>query len=167
MSRAPGGELKYTGTKPKGLGPGLAVDLLSDIRYRSMIIGLDGDLSGEFATKLTIDQVSLGPGHGFIAGLVHSAFSKLPLKLNVNINGPFRALIQMAKGVQGPDPGDRPGDAVPGRFARAQGRGAEHHQERGPAHPAPKAPTQATTSPHHPEERSDQALCKCGASSPA
>ncbi|HWU92283.1 MAG TPA: YdbH domain-containing protein, partial [Sphingomicrobium sp.] len=41
VSRAPGGELKYTGTKPKGLGPGLAVDLLSDIRYRSMTIGLD------------------------------------------------------------------------------------------------------------------------------
>jgi hypothetical protein len=102
VSRAPGGELKYTGTKPKGLGPGLAVDLLSDIRYRSMTIGLDGDLSGEFATKLTIDQVSLGPGHGFVAGLVHSAFSKLPLKLNVNINGPFRALIQMVKGFKDP-----------------------------------------------------------------
>jgi len=102
VSRAPGGELKYTGTKPKGLGPGLAVDLLSDIRYRSMTIGLDGDLSGEFATTLTIDQVSLGPGHGFVAGLVHSAFSKLPLKLNVNINGPFRALIHMVKGFKDP-----------------------------------------------------------------
>jgi hypothetical protein len=102
VSRAPGGDLKYTGTKPKGLGPGLAFDLLSDIRYRSMIIGLDGDLSGEFATKLTIDQVSLGPGHGFIAGLVHSAFAKLPLKLNVNINGPFRALIQTTKAFKDP-----------------------------------------------------------------
>jgi hypothetical protein len=67
-----------------------------------MVIGLDGDLSGEFATKLTIDQVSLGPGHGFLAGLVHSAFSKLPLKLNVNITGPFRALIQMTKGFKDP-----------------------------------------------------------------
>jgi translocation and assembly module TamB len=102
VSRAPGGELKYSGTKPKGLGPGLAVDLLSDIRFRSMVIGLDGELSGEFATKLAIDQVSLGPGHGFLAGLVHSAFSKLPLKLNVNINGPFRALIEMGKGFKDP-----------------------------------------------------------------
>ncbi len=102
VSRAPGGELKYTGTKPKGLGPRLAVDLLSDIRYRSMVIGLNGYLSGEFATSLAIDQVSLGPGHGFIAGLVHSAFSKLPLKLNVNINGPFRALIQTAKAFKDP-----------------------------------------------------------------
>jgi hypothetical protein len=101
-SRAPGGELKYSGTKPKGMAAGLAVDLLSDIRFRSMVIRLDGDLAGEFATKLTVDQVSLGPGHGFLAGLVHRAFSRLPLKLNVNINGPFRALIQMAKAFKDP-----------------------------------------------------------------
>src|SRR5205085_9899261 len=63
---------------------------------------LDGDLSGELATRLTVDQVSLGPGHGFLAGLVHHAFSRLPLKLNVNINGPFRALIQMAKSFKDP-----------------------------------------------------------------
>jgi hypothetical protein len=67
-----------------------------------MVIRLDGDLAGEFATRLTVDQVSLGPGHGFLAGLVHRAFSRLPLKLNVNINGPFRALIQMAKAFKDP-----------------------------------------------------------------
>lgn len=101
-SRAPGGQLKYSGTKPGGLAGGIAFDLLSDIRYRTMIIRLDGDLAGEFATRLTIDQVSLGPGHGIVARLVHRAFSKLPLKLNLNINGPFRALIQMAKAFKDP-----------------------------------------------------------------
>jgi hypothetical protein len=101
-SRAPGGELKYSGTKPGGLAGGLAFDLLSDIRYRSMVIRLDGDLSGEFATRVAVDQVSLGPGHGIVASLVHRAFSKLPLKLNLNINGPFRALIQMAKSFKDP-----------------------------------------------------------------
>lgn len=101
-SRAPGGQLKYTGTKPGGLAGGVAFDLLSDIRYRTMIIRLDGDLAGEFATRLTVDQVSLGPGHGLVASLVHRAFSKLPLKLNLNINGPFRALIQMAKAFKDP-----------------------------------------------------------------
>ena len=101
-SRAPGGQLKYEGTKPGGLAGGVAFDLLSDIRYRTMIIRLDGDLAGEFATRLTVDQVSLGPGHGLVAGLVHRAFSKLPLKLNLNINGPFRALIQMAKAFKDP-----------------------------------------------------------------
>ncbi|HEX8839620.1 MAG TPA: YdbH domain-containing protein, partial [Sphingomicrobium sp.] len=101
-SRQPGGELKYTGTKPGGLAGGLAFSLLSNIRYRSMVIRLDGDLSGEFATRVSIDQVSLGPGHGIAAALVHRAFSRLPLKLNLNINGPFRALIQMAKSFRDP-----------------------------------------------------------------
>jgi hypothetical protein len=101
-SRPPGGELKYSGTKPAGLAPGIAFDLLSDIRYRSMIVRLNGDLAGEFATQLTVDGVSLGPSHGLIAGIVRSAFSKLPLRLNVNINAPFRSLIQMAKAFRDP-----------------------------------------------------------------
>ena len=101
-SRAPGGELKYTGTKPEGLAPGVAFDLFSDIRYKSMVVRLNGDLAGEFATTMTIDGVSLGPSHGFVAGLVHKVFSQLPIRLNVNINGPFRAIIQMAKGFKDP-----------------------------------------------------------------
>jgi hypothetical protein len=101
-SRLPGGELKYSGTKPSGLAPGIAFDLLSDIHYRSMIVRLNGDLAGEFATNLTIDGVSLGPPHGLVSSLVHSAFAKLPIRLNVNINGPFRALIQMAKAFKDP-----------------------------------------------------------------
>jgi translocation and assembly module TamB len=101
-SRLPGGQLKYTGTKPEGLAPGIAFDLFSDIRYKSMIVRLNGDLAGEFATTMTIDGVSLGPSHGFVAGLVHKVFSQLPIRLNVNINGPFRAIIQMAKGFKDP-----------------------------------------------------------------
>ena len=101
-SRPPGGELKYSGTRPKALAAGVAFDLLQDIRFKSMIVRLDGDLAGEFATRLTIDGVSLGPSHGLVAGLVRRVFSQLPLRLNVNINGPFRALIQMAKAFKDP-----------------------------------------------------------------
>jgi translocation and assembly module TamB len=101
-SRPPGGELKYSGTKLAGLATGIAFDLLSDIRYKSMIVRLNGDLAGEFATTLTIDGVSLGPTHGFAAGLVHKVLSQVPIRLNVNINGPFRALIQMAKAFKDP-----------------------------------------------------------------
>jgi translocation and assembly module TamB len=101
-SRPPGGELHYTGTKPGGLAAGVAFDLFTDIKYKSMIVRLNGDLAGEFATKLTIEGPSLGPTHGFVAGLVHKVFSQIPLRLNVNINGPFRALIQMAKGFKDP-----------------------------------------------------------------
>jgi hypothetical protein len=101
-SRPPGGEFKYTGTKPGGLAAGIAYDLFTNIKYKSMIVRLNGDLAGEFATRLTIEGPSLGPTHGFVAGLVHKVFSQIPLRLNVNINGPFRALIQMAKGFKDP-----------------------------------------------------------------
>lgn len=102
-SRPPGGEFAYEGTKPKaGIVAGLAFDLLSDVNYKSMIIRLDGDLAGEFATRFTIEQVSLGHRGGFLAGLARGAFSNIPLKVNLNISGPFRALIQMAKGFKDP-----------------------------------------------------------------
>jgi hypothetical protein len=67
-----------------------------------MIVRLNGDLAGEFATNLTIEGPSLGPTHGLVAGIVHRVFSQIPLRLNVNINGPFRALIQMAKAFKDP-----------------------------------------------------------------
>jgi hypothetical protein len=101
-SRPPGGELHYSGTKPGGMAAGIAFDLFTDIRYKSMIVRLNGDLAGEFATNLTIEGPSLGPTHGFVAGLVHKVFSQIPLRLNVNINGPFRALIEMTKGFRDP-----------------------------------------------------------------
>ncbi len=102
-SRDPGGEFAYTGTKPKaGMVAGLAFDLLSDIKYRSMTIRLDGDLAGEFATRFTIRQISLGDGGGLAGNLIRGAFRNVPLQVNLNISGPFRALIQMAKGFKDP-----------------------------------------------------------------
>jgi hypothetical protein len=81
---------------------GVAFDLLSDIRYRNMVIRLDGDLAGEFATRFTINEISLGQEGGFVAGIVRGAFRNVPLRVNLNISGPFRALIQMAKGFKDP-----------------------------------------------------------------
>ena len=102
-SRPPGGTFRYTGTKPKaGMIAGAVFTLLSDLKYRSMIVRLDGDLSGEFASRVTIDQISLGRGGGLAGSIIRGAFSKVPLKLNLNINGPFRALIQTAKAYKDP-----------------------------------------------------------------
>jgi hypothetical protein len=67
-----------------------------------MIIRLDGDLAGEFATRFTINEVTLSNKGGFVAGLVRGAFRKVPLRVNLNVRGPFRALIQMAKGFKDP-----------------------------------------------------------------
>jgi hypothetical protein len=104
-AREPGGNFKYTGTRPKaGLAAGVAFDLLGNLRYRSMIIRLDGDLAGEFATRFAISEISLGTqgGGGFASSLVRRAFRKVPLKVNLSISGPFRALIQTAKGFRDP-----------------------------------------------------------------
>ena len=129
-ARQPGGEFSYNGTKPQaGLAVGLAFDLLSNIRYQQMTIRLDGDLAGEFATRFEIGDVSLGNRGGFVAGIVRNAFKKVPLKVNLSVRGPFRALIQMAKGFKDPSaviqpvlpfPLDTPGLAVETRILRKE-----------------------------------------------
>ncbi len=99
-SRLPGGRLTYVGSTPKlGLPARLALQLLTDLRYRSLIVRLDGDLAGEFGTRLTFDQVALGEGR--VAGLLRS-INRIPFKFNVSIKGPFRALINMSKGFRDP-----------------------------------------------------------------
>ena len=102
-SRQPGGVLSYTGVVDRanlGFVANFAFDALRELRYRSMIIRLDGDLAGEFATRLTVDEVGLGQTGS--ARFLRSVTRKLPLKFNVTIRGPFRALIATAKGFRDP-----------------------------------------------------------------
>ncbi len=120
-ARAPGGTLSYVGAMNRadlGFAAKIAFDALKDLRYRSMIVRLDGDLSGEFATRITIDQLGLSGSSGS-AKLVRSAFAKVPFRFNINIRGPFRALIQTAKSYKDPrqqinDVLTRPLDSIPG-----------------------------------------------------
>ncbi|QNM83524.1 YdbH domain-containing protein [Sphingomonas sabuli] len=154
VSREPGGRFRYTGTKPDaGLVAGVAFDLLSDIRFRNMVIRLDGDLAGEFASRFTIEEISVGgEGGGLISSLVRGAFRNVPIKINLNIAGPFRALIQMAKGFKDPSaviqpvlpfPLDAPGLVVESRTLRK-----EEDQER----ITPIDQIEATPTPPQPNE---------------
>lgn len=103
-SRAPGGSLLYNGVVNKadlGTMGNIAFNALRDLRFKSMIIRLDGDLAGEFAARLAIDGVGIGQSNStqrFIRGLL----AKIPMRLNVNITGPFRALIATAKSFSDP-----------------------------------------------------------------
>ena len=111
-SRPGGGSLAYNGVVNKadlGTMGNIAFNALRDLRFKSMIIRLDGDLAGEFTSRLAIDGVGLGQTstQKFIRGLL----SKIPLKLNVTISGPFRALIATAKSVT--DPRSVLGDVLP------------------------------------------------------
>ncbi len=101
-SREAGGVLSYNGVVNRanlGTFGGMAFDALKNLRFRSMIIRLDGYLDGEFATRLTIDQVALG--NSKTARLLKS-INRIPFKFNVTIKGPFRALIATAKSFRDP-----------------------------------------------------------------
>ena len=103
-SREPGGTLSYNGVVNRaniGLFGKLAFDALRSLRFRNMIVRLDGDLSGEFATRLTIDQVAIGQANN-VQRLLKSAVRRVPFKFNVTIRGPFRSLIATSKSLQDP-----------------------------------------------------------------
>ncbi|WP_084607690.1 intermembrane phospholipid transport protein YdbH family protein [Sphingomonas jaspsi] len=136
-SREDGGTLSYNGVVNRanlGMFGGLAFDALRDLRFKSMIIRLDGYLDGEFATRLTIDQVGLGntSTQRFLKSV-----NKIPFKFNVSIKGPFRALIATAKSFN--DATDvispalpRPLDEVPGIVVETRRREESQQQTQTP-----------------------------------
>ena len=110
-SRPGGGTLAYNGVVNKadtGMVSRLAFDALRDLRFKSMIIRLDGYLDGEFATRLTVEGVGLG--NTSTQRLIRS-IARIPFKFNVSIKGPFRALIATAKSFR--DPSDVISGALP------------------------------------------------------
>jgi len=119
-SREGGGSLAYNGVVNKadlGTMGNIAFNALRDLRFKSMIIRLDGDLAGEFTTRMAIEGVGLGQTS--TQKIIRSLLSKIPLKLNVTITGPFRALIATAKSFNDPrtiisDVLPRPLQDVPG-----------------------------------------------------
>jgi hypothetical protein len=101
-----------------GMMGNIAFNALRDLRFRSMIIRLDGDLAGEFAARLSTEGVALGQSTK-TQKIIRSFLAKLPIRLNINITGPFRALIATAKSFRDPrqvirDVLPRPLEEVPG-----------------------------------------------------
>jgi hypothetical protein len=151
-ARAPGGTLSYVGVVNRsnlGMLGNAAFDALKELRYRSMIIRLDGDLAGEFATRLTIEQLGLAGGSG-ISKIIQGAFKKVPFRFNINIKGPFRSLIQTAKSYR--DPREqigtvlpRPLEDVPGIVTEVRRRDEEEQKT--------QTPVQETVTPTPPTER--------------
>jgi translocation and assembly module TamB len=136
-SREGGGTLAYNGVVNKanlGLMGSLAFDALRDLKFRSMIIRLDGYLDGEFATRLAIQGVGLGntSTQQFIKSI-----NRIPFNFNVTIKGPFRALIATAKSFRDPtqviEPAlPRPLDEVPGIVVETRRREESQQQSQTP-----------------------------------
>ena len=90
-AREGGGIIEYkAGSEDLGLGAKLALSIVRSLGYGSMIVRLEGDLDGEFATTMDIDQVRLGET---TAAKIVKSVSDVPVNLDVSINGPFRALV--------------------------------------------------------------------------
>jgi hypothetical protein len=103
-SRPGGGSLAYNGVVNKanlGTMGNIAFNALRDLRFKSMIIRLDGDLAGEFAARLSIDGAGIGQSNQ-TQKIIRGLLAKIPMRLNVNISGPFRALIATAKSFYDP-----------------------------------------------------------------
>lgn len=151
-SREGGGTLSYEGAINKanlGFFGGLAFDALRSLRFRSMIVRLDGDLAGEFATRLTIDQVALGQATS-VQRLLRSAVRKVPFKFNVTIIGPFRSLIATAKSMQDPrnvirDVLPVPIDQIPGVVTEVRQREESQDMQQTPVNQKIEVTTQPPT----------------------
>jgi hypothetical protein len=138
-SRAPGGRLSYNGAVNRanlGTAGNLAFNALRDLRFQSMIIRLDGDLAGEFGTTLVIDGVGLAGTNG-TQRLISRFVGRIPLKFNVSIRGPFRALIGTAKSLRDPRALidatlDQPLGNVPGLVTEVRRREEESTQTQTP-----------------------------------
>ncbi|HVF36362.1 MAG TPA: YdbH domain-containing protein [Sphingomicrobium sp.] len=143
-SRPGGGTLAYNGVVNRanlGMMGEFAFDALRDLKFRSMIIRLDGYLDGEFATRMTIDGVGLGntSTQRFIKSI-----NRIPFKFNVTIKGPFRALIATAKSFRDPTKVIEP--ALPGPLDKIPGVVIEtrRHEE---SQQQSQTPVQQTVTP--------------------
>lgn len=91
--REPGGTLSYVGAPPADLNmfARIAFDALKSVRYSNLRVVLDGPLEGEIVDRVifrgTNDGARATPAHGLLAG-----FSRLPIRFNMVIRAPFRAM---------------------------------------------------------------------------
>jgi hypothetical protein len=93
-----GGTLAYVGEltyEDLGTMANFAFNALRSLRYRYLVVEMDGDLAGEVITKIRFDGLSQGEGasRNFLTRQVE----KLPLQFNVTISAPFLQLITSAR----------------------------------------------------------------------
>lgn len=101
-ARAPGGILSYVGEVKLGTAGMMAFNALRSLRYDKFIINLDGSLEGEFLAGIELDGLAANTNQKGIVGHIMNQIAKIRLELNINIRGPFRALIATARSLGDP-----------------------------------------------------------------
>ena len=113
-ARPPGGSLSYVGEltdKRLGAYGKLAFDALKALTYSRLIVDLNGSLDGEFVAGIHLDGVARDPSvatikggglRGMLANRALSQLAKLPFKFNIQVKGPFRAVIGTARSLEDP-----------------------------------------------------------------
>ncbi len=115
IARPEGGTLSYIGALTEaqlGVYGKLAFDALKSLRYSKLTIDLNGDLAGEFVAGVELDGIARDPAltsvgaAGGISGMVArralGQLAKIPFEFNINIRGPFRALVATARSFEDP-----------------------------------------------------------------
>lgn len=114
IARPEGGTLSYIGEltdKQLGIYGKLAFDALKSMRYSKLIIGLDGSLEGEFVAGIELDGIArdqaltvapAGGIKGMVASRALGQLAKIPFEFNINVKGPFRALIGTMRSLHDP-----------------------------------------------------------------
>ncbi|HEX5182553.1 MAG TPA: YdbH domain-containing protein [Allosphingosinicella sp.] len=113
-ARPGGGTLSYIGEltdKQLGTYGKLAFDALKSLRYDRLVIDLNGALDGEFVAAIQLNGIARDPSiakapsggiSGLVVGRVLGQLAKIPFKFNINVRGPFRAVIGTARSLQDP-----------------------------------------------------------------
>ncbi len=102
-SRPPGGNVSYTGQLTKkdlSTMANFAFDALKSLDYRSMRIAMDGRLTGELVTRVTMTSVRQGPGAK--QNLITKRVARLPIQFSINVRGPFYQMIRSVKSFKDP-----------------------------------------------------------------
>lgn len=102
-SRPPGGNVSYVGDLTyKDLSPiaNFAFDALRSLDYERMTIAMNGSLTGEIVTNVSIEQVK--QGEGAKRNFITRALGSLPIQFKINIRAPFYQLITSFKSLRDP-----------------------------------------------------------------
>jgi hypothetical protein len=89
-----GGTLSYIGEltyEDLGAYGNFAFQSLRDIRYKTLVVEMDGPLDGELVTRVQFDGLSQGDTAS--RNFLTKQIAKLPIQFNINIRAPFFQLI--------------------------------------------------------------------------